>query len=259
MAATAAAGAAYTTASLTLSAVSVTAAAIVMPYYLLRSFEYVDPIWTLACERADAAGELLAETLLERRHGTRPVTLLGFSMGARLLFACLQALGRRHRAWADACRSKGAAAASDARQRVAAAFYANVRAKNAAAEAAAANGNGNGSSSSSSSSSSGGKSSGGGGFFSNFSRPSGSVGSGSGKDDPPPPPLTPLERQELNEAARAAAEAAANAVGAEESPVAGLIGDVVLMGAPVSVRCLRVLLLCFHTCAIAAAVTWSYT
>ena len=259
MAATAAAGAAYTTASMTVSAVSVTAAAVVMPYYLMRSFEFVDPIWTLACERADAAGVLLAETLLERKHGTRPVTLLGFSMGARLIFACLNELGRRHFEWAETRRRKVISAENEARRVVSESFH-EARAKAAkVARAAAADENGSvssgGSSGSGSGSGSSSSSSGGGklsGFFSSFSLPGnnnhntsssssvrstgsgGSRGSGS-RDRSPSSPLTPLELQEVNEAARVAANAAAASLEKEESPVAGLIGDVVLMGTPVSV------------------------
>ena len=63
---------------------------------MIRAFDSLDAVWTLACERADIAGQLLAETLLERRHGRRPVTLIGFSMGARLIFACLTALEHEH-------------------------------------------------------------------------------------------------------------------------------------------------------------------
>ena len=44
--------------------------------YATGATQYVDPIWTLACERADAAGALLADTLLERKHGNRPVGLV---------------------------------------------------------------------------------------------------------------------------------------------------------------------------------------
>ena len=45
--------------------------AVALPYYMIRAFDSLDAVWTLACERADLAGKLLAETLLERRHGRR--------------------------------------------------------------------------------------------------------------------------------------------------------------------------------------------
>ena len=43
-------------------------------------------------QRADKAGEQLARTLLARVHGNRPVTLIGFGMGARVILKCLLAL-----------------------------------------------------------------------------------------------------------------------------------------------------------------------
>ena len=50
--------------------------------------------WVMALDRADKAGTVLAEVLLARTHGQRPVILLGWSTGARLIFACLEALAK---------------------------------------------------------------------------------------------------------------------------------------------------------------------
>jgi len=72
-------------------------AAVAMPYFLIQLFDQIDKTWTIACERADSAGILLAQTLLEKKHGSRPVTLIGFSMGARLIYSCLLELERVHR------------------------------------------------------------------------------------------------------------------------------------------------------------------
>jgi hypothetical protein len=47
---------------------------------------------SVAQQRADKAGEQLARTLLARVHGNRPVTLIGFGMGARMIIKCLLAL-----------------------------------------------------------------------------------------------------------------------------------------------------------------------
>ena len=47
-----------------------------------------------ALDRAVKAGRLLAQLLLANRHGGRPVTLIGYSMGARLVFHCLLELSR---------------------------------------------------------------------------------------------------------------------------------------------------------------------
>ncbi|TYH83318.1 hypothetical protein ES332_D02G124600v1 [Gossypium tomentosum] len=43
-------------------------------------------------ERSDKAGKLLAELLISRLQGHRPVTLVGFSLGARVILKCLQCL-----------------------------------------------------------------------------------------------------------------------------------------------------------------------
>lgn len=40
------------------------------------------------------AGKLLAQVLMQGGHGDRPVTLAGYSMGARLIFHCLLELAR---------------------------------------------------------------------------------------------------------------------------------------------------------------------
>uniref|UniRef100_A0A1I8IF43 Transmembrane and coiled-coil domain-containing protein 4 n=1 Tax=Macrostomum lignano TaxID=282301 RepID=A0A1I8IF43_9PLAT len=40
-------------------------------------------------------GKVLADVLLSREYGQRPVTLIGFSMGAKLIFSCLQELASR--------------------------------------------------------------------------------------------------------------------------------------------------------------------
>jgi surfactin synthase thioesterase subunit len=59
---------------------------------------------------------LLAQTLLERKHGSRPVTLIGFSMGARLIYSCLHELERVHSVFlkeAAETASKEAAEATD--------------------------------------------------------------------------------------------------------------------------------------------------
>lgn len=34
-------------------------------------------------------GRQLAEVLVQRQHGKRPVTLIGFSLGARVIYYCL--------------------------------------------------------------------------------------------------------------------------------------------------------------------------
>jgi hypothetical protein len=43
-------------------------------------------------DRSDKAGKLLAEMLLKGLHGYRLVTLIGYSLGARVTFKCLEHL-----------------------------------------------------------------------------------------------------------------------------------------------------------------------
>ena len=45
--------------------------------------------------RANAAGLILADSLIDRNLGSRPITLVGFSLGARVIFACLRELSNR--------------------------------------------------------------------------------------------------------------------------------------------------------------------
>ena len=42
--------------------------------------------------RSTLAGKQLAHVLLAREHGKRPVSLIGFSLGARVIYACLEEL-----------------------------------------------------------------------------------------------------------------------------------------------------------------------
>ncbi|KAJ3964661.1 hypothetical protein EV361DRAFT_811834, partial [Lentinula raphanica] len=50
--------------------------------------------WSNALDRARAAGLVLAAILRERKLGVRPVTLVGFSLGARVIFYALVELAR---------------------------------------------------------------------------------------------------------------------------------------------------------------------
>ena len=60
--------------------------AVAMPAYLLKACDVLDNPWAMAFNRAQRAGLLLANVLLERAHGARPVILVGFGLGARLLY-----------------------------------------------------------------------------------------------------------------------------------------------------------------------------
>jgi hypothetical protein len=70
-----------------------------LPMAVLAAANKIDSTWTLACNRADEAGKGLAKTLLEANSGNRPVTLIGFSMGARVIYSCLLELGKEQIEW----------------------------------------------------------------------------------------------------------------------------------------------------------------
>jgi hypothetical protein len=77
------------------TALGAAAATLVLPLALISAATVIDNPWTMCGDRARKAGALLAEALVERQHGRRPVVLLGWSHGARLIFACLEALAER--------------------------------------------------------------------------------------------------------------------------------------------------------------------
>ncbi|TYZ65609.1 hypothetical protein PybrP1_012545, partial [[Pythium] brassicae (nom. inval.)] len=69
-------------------------AAVALPKSILDMADMIDRVWALMMNAADAAGKLLAQSLREREHGLRPVTLLGVGMGARMIIACLKELAK---------------------------------------------------------------------------------------------------------------------------------------------------------------------
>ncbi|XP_019054111.1 PREDICTED: transmembrane and coiled-coil domain-containing protein 4-like [Nelumbo nucifera] len=68
--------------------------ALAWPATLLAATDFIDSKWTIAVDRSDKAGKLLAEVLAKGLQGNRPVTLIGFSLGARVVFKCLKYLAR---------------------------------------------------------------------------------------------------------------------------------------------------------------------
>ncbi|KAK6434832.1 hypothetical protein LTR95_008981 [Oleoguttula sp. CCFEE 5521] len=70
-------------------------AGISTPILLTKLAYLVDNPWTVSCARADAAGLILADSLIDRNLGVRPITLVGFSLGARVIFSALRELASR--------------------------------------------------------------------------------------------------------------------------------------------------------------------
>lgn len=65
------------------------------PLGLLKVSRIIDNPFSVAKSRADKAGEVLADALINRAQGERPVTLIGYSLGARVIFTCLKSLAAR--------------------------------------------------------------------------------------------------------------------------------------------------------------------
>ncbi|KAJ8112334.1 hypothetical protein OPT61_g5278 [Boeremia exigua] len=62
------------------------------PLGLLKIASVLDNPFSVAKYRADKAGQVLADALINKVQGERPVTLVGYSLGARLIYSCLQRL-----------------------------------------------------------------------------------------------------------------------------------------------------------------------
>ncbi|KAI1180652.1 hypothetical protein F4777DRAFT_528815 [Nemania sp. FL0916] len=70
-------------------------AALQLPVVLSKLAYLIDNPWAVSLDRAWAAGLILADSLIDRNLGTRPITLVGYSLGSRVIFACLLELARK--------------------------------------------------------------------------------------------------------------------------------------------------------------------
>ena len=59
------------------------------PLGLLKIARVLDNPYSVAKARSDKAGQVLAEALMQKAQGERPVTLVGFSLGARVIYQAL--------------------------------------------------------------------------------------------------------------------------------------------------------------------------
>lgn len=65
------------------------------PIALVQVARVVDNPFSVAKARSEKAGEVLADALINRAQGERPVTLIGYSLGARIIYTCLMTLAKR--------------------------------------------------------------------------------------------------------------------------------------------------------------------
>ena len=70
-------------------------AALQLPVVLSKLAYLIDNPWSVSMDRANATGLILADSLIDRHLGQRPITLVGFSLGSRVIFSCLKELSNR--------------------------------------------------------------------------------------------------------------------------------------------------------------------
>ncbi|OCK81021.1 DUF726-domain-containing protein [Lepidopterella palustris CBS 459.81] len=70
-------------------------ASIQLPIVLTKLSYLIDNPWTVSQARADLAGLILADSIIDRNLGVRPITLVGFSLGSRVIISCLKELARK--------------------------------------------------------------------------------------------------------------------------------------------------------------------
>lgn len=65
------------------------------PLALVKAARVIDNPFSIAKQRSDKAGQVLADALINKAQGERPVTLIGYSLGARVIYSCLMTLAER--------------------------------------------------------------------------------------------------------------------------------------------------------------------
>lgn len=86
--------------------------AVALPSALMTAMQVIDDPYQIVILRADEAGKELARCLLQSDE-RRPVTLVGYSFGARVIFSCLVELARLQDLWEEARRQQGPSGAAD--------------------------------------------------------------------------------------------------------------------------------------------------
>lgn len=70
------------------------ASAMALPASLLSILRVLDNPFSVAYRRSEKAGVLLAELILSRKQGARPITLIGSSFGSYVIYTCLRILSQ---------------------------------------------------------------------------------------------------------------------------------------------------------------------
>lgn len=65
------------------------------PLGLLKVSRVLDNPFGVANSRAYKAGQVLADAIINKAQGERPLTLVGYSLGAKVIFSCLKTLAER--------------------------------------------------------------------------------------------------------------------------------------------------------------------
>jgi ribosomal protein S15P/S13E len=66
------------------------------PLGLVKVASVLDNPFSVALARADKAGKVMARALIDKVQGERPVTLIAYSVGARVIYSCLVELAEQH-------------------------------------------------------------------------------------------------------------------------------------------------------------------
>lgn len=69
--------------------------AVTLPLGLAKVTKVADNPFSVAKARSDKAGVVLADALINKVQGERPVNLIGYSLGSRVIYSCLQTLVKR--------------------------------------------------------------------------------------------------------------------------------------------------------------------
>lgn len=65
------------------------------PVHILKAATGIDTPFDLAKSRSEKTGRVLADALMHKVQGERPITLVGYSLGARVIYFCLKTLAER--------------------------------------------------------------------------------------------------------------------------------------------------------------------